>query len=297
MGPLTRQTTPSPPTVARTTPAARGLAAPTPATGILRLQRTVGNRAVRALLRSTLFVDLDASTRAGIQTATAPIVADKFDLDDFGKSTTRLPAKTTVVYGTGVPTDETFRKGLASTAADLLDLKYSSPNVGAAHTNFRENTTVKFAFDFSAQQQGANGVWQFTYVKDGTAGAHKLLIDFLGASPSFAPASSSSGRVDTLGWSISGFSGGERDAVLEAVDLLPASVASLLPGGLKFKRRATPVAANGCPAAPDWAAGDYCKPAKTITMYDKWSTSSAVQFAKASDRPVTSSMRSATPWT
>ena len=84
MGALTRQTAPRPPTAARTTPAARGLAAPTPATGILRLQRTVGNRAVRAVLRATLFAGLDATTRAGIQTATAPIVADKFDLYDFG---------------------------------------------------------------------------------------------------------------------------------------------------------------------------------------------------------------------
>ncbi len=254
-----------------------------PARAVLRLQRAAGNRAVRALLRATLLEGLDAPARAQIQSATAPIVGSKIELDDFGKSTTRLPENTTVAFGAAVPTDATFRKGLQSTAADLLQEKFSSPNVGAAHTNFRENTTVKFAFDFS-KQNGANGVWQFTYVKAGTSGAHKLLIDFLGSSPSFAPSSGASARVGTLGWSISGFSGDERDLVLEAIDLVPDRAAALAPAGLKFKRLTTSVAAGGCAAAPAWASGDYCKPAKTVTMYDPWATSSAVTFAKASDR-------------
>lgn len=262
---------------------ARAVPAAAPAAGILRLQRAVGNRAVRALFRATLFDGLDATTRTRIQNATAPIVADKIELEDFGKSTTRLPEKTTVVFGAAVPTDATFRKGLASTGADLLAQKYSSPNAGAANTNFRENTTVKFAFDFT-QQKGADGVWQMTYVKTDASGAHKLLIDFLGRAPSFTPSSGASGRVSTLGWSISGFSPGERDSVLEAIDLLPAAATALLPGGLKFKRLTTPVAAGGCSAAPAWAAGDYCKPAKTVTMYDLWASSTAVQFAKASDQ-------------
>ncbi|HEY6522511.1 MAG TPA: hypothetical protein VIY10_02010 [Solirubrobacteraceae bacterium] len=255
----------------------------TPARAVLRLQRAAGNRAVRALLRATLFDGLDAATRAQIQSATAPIVGDKIELDDFGKSTTQLPQNTTVAFGAAVPTDATFRKGLQSTAADLLQEKFSSPDVGAAHTNFRENTTVKFAFDFS-QQNGANGVWQFTYVRVGTSGAHKLLIDFLGKSPAFAPSSGASGRVGKLGWSISGFSRDERDIVLEAIDLVPDRAAALAPAGLKFARLTTPVAAGGCAAAPAWATGDYCKPAKTVTMYDPWTTSSVVQFAKASDR-------------
>ncbi len=143
--------------------------------GVLRLQRAAGNRAVRALLRATLFEGLDATTRARIQTATAPIVGDKIELERLRQEHHPASARTRLsVYGAAVPTDATFRKGLASIAADLLDQKYTSPNVGAAHTNFREDTTVKFAFDFSAQQKGANGVWQFTYVKGGTAGAHKL---------------------------------------------------------------------------------------------------------------------------
>lgn len=254
-----------------------------PAAAVLRLQRAAGNRAVRALLRATLFDGLDPTTRAQVQSATAPIVGDKIDLEDFGKSTTRLPQNTTVVFGAAVPTDATFRKGLQSTAADLLQEKFSSPDVGAAHTNFRENTTVKFAFDFS-KQNGASGVWQFTYVKVGTSGAHKLLIDFLGTSPSFTPSSGASGRVGTLGWSIAGFSPDERDFVLEAVDLLPDRAAALAPRGLKFRRLPTPVSAGGCAAAPAWAEGDYCKPAKTVTMYDPWTTSSLVQFTKASDR-------------
>jgi hypothetical protein len=250
---------------------------------VLRLQRAAGNRAVRALMRATLFDGLDATARAQIQSATAPIVGDKIELDDFGKSTTQLPQNTTVAFGAAVPTDATFRKGLQSTAADLLQEKFSSPDVGAAHTNFRENTTVKFAFDFS-KQNGANGVWQFTYVKVGTSGAHKLLIDFLGTSPSFAPSGGASSRVGTLGWSISGFPRDERDIVLEAIDLLPDRAAALAPGGLKFKRQSTPEATGGCAAAPAWATGDYCKPAKTVTMYDPWTTSSVVQFTKASDR-------------
>ena len=125
---------------------------------------------------------------------------------------------------------------------------------------------------------------QFTYVRVGTSGAHKLLIDFLGKSPSFAPSSGASGRVGKLGWSISGFSRDERDIVLEAIDLVPDRAAALAPAGLKFARLTTPVAAGGCAAAPAWATGDYCKPAKTVTMYDPWTTSSVVQFAKASDR-------------
>jgi hypothetical protein len=255
----------------------------TPARAVLRLQRAAGNRAVRALLRATLLEGLDVATRTAVQSATAPIVADKIELDEFGKDITELPANTDVAFGATVPTDVTFREGLKSTAADLLAQKYSSPNVGAANTNFRENTTVTFAFDFS-QQHGANGVWQFTYLKVGSSGAHKLLIDFLGRSPAFAPSSGASGHVGTLGWSISGFSSDERDIVLEAVDLLPAAATALAPSGLKFKRRATSVAAGGCDAAPAWATGDYCKPAKTVTMYDPWASASAVQFAKASDR-------------
>jgi hypothetical protein len=245
------------------------------------LQRAAGNRAVRALLRATLLDGIDAATRTHIQSATAPIVADKIDLFEYGKSITELPEKTTVVYGASVPTNATFRKGLASTGADLLDQKYSSPNVGSANTNFRENSTVKFAFDFT-QQKGANGVWQFTYVKDGTAGAHKLLIDFLGSSPTFAPSSTVSDRVTRLRWSISGFSQDEGDAVREAIDLLPDRATALLPSGLKFKRRDKPVAEAGCLAGPDWAEGNYCKPAKTVTMYNVWVSSTAVQFARAS---------------
>jgi hypothetical protein len=257
--------------------------AATPARAVLRLQRAAGNRAVRALLRATLLEGLGPAVRTKVQSATAPIVADKIELEDFGKSVTRLPPKTTVTFGANVPTDLTFRKGLESTAADMLDRKYEAANVGAAHTNFREDSTVTLAFDFS-QQHGANGVWQFTYVKDGAAGAHRLLIDFLGTAPSFAPSSGASARVTSLGWSISGFSPDESDILLEAVDLLPARAAALLPSGLKFKRRSTPVAEAGCQAAEDWAAGAYCPPAKTITMYNPWATSTVVQFAKASDR-------------
>jgi hypothetical protein len=275
---------------ARTEPASRAASSAGPATaragpigGVLRLQRAAGNRAVRALLRATLLDGLDAATRTHIQSATAPIVADKIDLFEYGKSTTELPEKTTVVYGASVPTNATFRKGLASTGADLLDQKYSSPNVGSANTNFRENSTVKFAFDFT-QQKGADGVWQFTYVKDGTAGGHKLLIDFLGSSPTFAPSSSVSDRVTRLGWSISGFSQDEGDAVREAIDLLPDRATALLPSGLKFKRRDKPVAGDGCLAGPDWAAGDYCKPAKTVRMFNVWVSSTAVQFARASEQ-------------
>ena len=109
----------------------------TPARAVLRLQRAAGNRAVRELLRATLFDGLDAATRAQIQSATAPIVGDKIELDDFGKSTTQLPQNTTVAFGAAVPTDATFRKGLQSTAADRCRRSSPSPDVGAARTNFR----------------------------------------------------------------------------------------------------------------------------------------------------------------
>jgi hypothetical protein len=254
-----------------------------PAAGILRLQRSVGNRVVRALLRATLFEGLTADVRGKIQAATAPIDTSKIELDAFGVDTARLPDNATVEYGSTVPANATFRKGLASTAADLLTQKYSSPNAGVANTNFRENTTVKFAFDFS-QQNGANGVWQFTYIKVGASGARKLLVDFLGASPSFSAPSDEGDRVTRLGWSIGGFSNAERDSVLEAIALVPDSAVSLLPSGLKFKRRDTPVAEGGCLAAEAWASGGYCHPAKTVTMYNRWITNTGVQYALASDQ-------------
>jgi hypothetical protein len=253
---------------ARTVPAAAPMA------GVLRLQRAAGNRAVRALLRATLFEGLEADLRGRVQTATAPIDASKIELDAFGVDTSRLPENTTVAYGATVPTDATFRKGLASTAADMLDQKYTSPNAGAANTNFRENTTVKFAFDFS-KQRGADGVWQFTYVKDGTSGAHKLLIDYLGAAPSFAAPSNETDRVGRLGWSISGFSDAEKQFVLQAIALVPGNAASLPPSGLKFSRQSKPTAGGACAPAEDWASGSYCHPAKTVTMYDRWISAAA----------------------
>ncbi|MGZ4177892.1 MAG: hypothetical protein ACXVUX_16895 [Solirubrobacteraceae bacterium] len=253
------------------------------AAAVLRLQRAAGNRAVRALLRATLFEGLAADVRAKVQVATAPIDTSKFELDDFGLSTSKLPDNATAEYGATVPTNATFRKGLASLGADLLGTTYTSPNAGAANTNFRENTTVTFAFDFSAQH-GANGVWQFTYVKLSPSGAHKLLIDFLGAAPSFAAPADAADRVRTLGWSVSGFSRAETEFVFEAITLLPPGAPALLPTGLKFRRREKSVAEGGCDAAPDWASGSYCHALKTVTMYDKWDVTTGVQFARTSDK-------------
>jgi hypothetical protein len=269
--------------LARAGSAASDRGAGHPAAGVLRLQRAAGNRAVRALLRATLFEGLAADARARVQVATAPVDTSKFELDNFGIDTSRLPDNTTVQYGSAVPTDATFRKGLASLAADLLTQKYSSPNAGAANTNFRENTTVKFAFDFS-QQNGPNGVWQLTYVKAGGSDAHKLLVDFLGAAPSFAAPANTSSLLTSLGWSVSGFSTAEEASVLEAIALLPAAAPALLPTGLKFTRRSKPVAGGGCVAVEDWASGSYCHPAKTVTMYDNWHATSGVQYANASDQ-------------
>jgi hypothetical protein len=255
-----------------------------PAAGVLRLQRAAGNRAVRALLREpTALADLDVSARGKIQTATAPIPLDAVTLEDFGGSTTALPTDTKVVFGATVPTDAKFRKGLASTAADFLNRSYTNDDPDAAPTNFRENSTIKFEFDFT-KQKGAKGVWQFTYIKLAGSGGHELLIEYLGTASSFAAPSNEADRVKTLGWTISGYSEEERGFVLAAIGLLSDKVVAKLPAGLKFARQPTPTALDGCSKAPDFASGDYCKPAKTISMYDRWAEATMVEFAHATNR-------------
>jgi hypothetical protein len=262
---------------------ARTLSASGPAAGILRLQRAAGNRAVRTLLRApTSLGELGADVRGRIQTATAPVVGAHFDLEDFGGSTSGLPAKTTVVWGNTVPTDTKFRAGLQSIAADLITQTYSTDDNATKPTNFREDSTLKFAFDFS-KQKGANGVWQFTYVKVGAAGAHQLFIEFLGPLPSFAAPGNVDDKVKQLGYSITGFAKDEREFVLETIALLPNTVTTKLPSGLKFARQSKPTA-GACGTSPEWASGDYCHTSKTVTMYDRWTAPSSVVFTRASDQ-------------
>ena len=122
----------------------------------------------------------------------------------------------------------------------------------------------------------------WSHIRQGRhVGAHKLLIDFLGNSLSFAPSSGASGRVGSSA-SISGF---PRDGAhrLEAIDRCPTARRRWrLPDEVRAPHHTR--GRGRVRRGAGLGDRDHCKPAKTVTMYDPWTTSSVVQFAKASDR-------------
>ncbi len=260
---------------ARTPPAlfpARALTAPV----LLALQASAGNQAVVRLLRqpaATTLDGLDPKVKQRLQIANATVTPGNLSdlVDNFsGKGdSTPLPPGTRTTYGTGVPATPKFRAGLASTAADVLNITSASNDSLQRIMGFRENTTVQVALDLSKLGH-VDGVWRFTYYRPPKpATGQDLLVEYL--APAAAAAPGGAQRLTTFGLLDSGYSAAERADLLQAVALAPDAALRRL-GGLRFARGNV---------GPGTDAANYDPKTHQITVYDKAFDTSQLRFDPA----------------
>jgi hypothetical protein len=245
---------------------------------VLALQRGAGNRATGATLaRAPATLDTEAGkAKNRLQVSTAPIDdrVDLDDLDDFfqaGSNDKAKPAASqrvrgnpTVVYGDGIPKSPLFRAGLQSIAGVMLERTYTSKDPRLSGSGFREDTTVEVALDLS-KYGGQNGLWRFTLLEL-KAGGKELLIEVLdprAADTDERTLEQRRKRFERFGFKMSGYREGQRDALLEAVSLVPDTALDMV-RDLRFAR-------DGDRAGDE--AGVYDPGKHTVTMFDRAFTS------------------------
>jgi hypothetical protein len=270
-------------------PAPGAVAAPSGVgSGVLRLQRLAGNRAVCQILRepAPLLSGVDPATRKHIQIATGNVPWDFASDETFARAAPRELKGFDVQFGAKVPQDKALRTGLQVIAADMLNPD-GKPELDSP---FRDNSTVTLEFDLK-RFKGENGLWQFTLT---TAGKnHQLLIDYLGPAPKYDPPDDAATRFAKAGLSFrsdadGSFGGDDKDAVYSAVSLLPAAAAAKLPKGLVFVRKDVPLKKGGnCTPPPANSGGVYCSADNTITLFDRWLKGSQVRYARTTSKVAT----------